>query len=143
MDLTALRKAVGAADTVPDADVISQAVTKLGTIPGLETAKQTAETERDTARTELSRARENKPADKQPDPEVLRERRLRLGRDIDALLDGANNTDFAKKLKAKLLGAQDKPDVLMLSREGDAEDCRAVDLLLLQEPRAYIGRPAA
>lgn len=117
MDLTALRKAIGAADTVTDADVISQASAKIGTIPTIEAAKATAETSLATAQLQLSRA--SKPADDDPFPEAVAKSSVALGcREIELMArEGSISGEQATAAKA-LLGTADKPNTLMLSREG-------------------------
>jgi hypothetical protein len=126
MDLTALRKAVGAADTVPDADVITQAATKLGTIPALEQARTTAEGERDTARTELSRRQ----LPKEPDPDVIADRAgVKLERIEHLATTGAISAQQADFLKKRVNGADGKPNVLMLSKAPGADES-PVDALL-------------
>jgi len=115
MDLTALRKAIGAADTVADADVISQASAKLGTIPVLETAKVTAETALATARQELARA---KPAEGEFPAAIATSSVNLLHREIELMArEGSISGEQATAAKA-LIGTPDKPNTLMLSREG-------------------------
>lgn len=119
MDLTALRKAVGAADTVPDADVLSQAVAKLGSIP-------TLETERNDARTELSR----RPAAKVPDPDILAEAAaLKLEKVEHLAATGVISAQGAEFLRKRVNGADGKPVALMLSRSPGAEES-PIDALL-------------
>lgn len=116
MDLTALRKAVGAADTVTDADVITQAATKLGTIPALETAKATAESERDTVKVELSR----RPAANEGEfPAAIAAGSVNnLHGRIELMAErGTVSAEQATAAKA-LIGTPDKPNTLNLSRTG-------------------------
>lgn len=114
MDISALRKAVGAADTVPDADVISQAATKLAVIPALEQAKTTAETAAATARTELSRSSQSEAFD----PNIARGSVNNLHRSIELMArEGTVTAEQAAAAKA-LIGTADKPNTLALSRTG-------------------------
>lgn len=117
MDLTALRKAIGAEQSVPDADVIAQATTKLGTIPTLESAKVTAETALTEAKTELSRR--PAPASADPFPAAVAASSVNLlSREIELMArEGSISGEQATAAKA-LLGTADKPNTLMLSREG-------------------------
>jgi hypothetical protein len=114
MDLTALRKAIGAADTVSDADVLSQAAAKLGSIPQLEQARTTAETERDAARTELSR----RPA--QPEfPAVIASGSVRnLHKQVELMAREGSITGAQAEAAKKLIGTPEQPNVLALSRTG-------------------------
>lgn len=108
MDLTALRKAIGAVDTVPDADVISHAAGKLAVIP-------TLENERDTARTELSR----RPAGESEFPAAIAKGSVNnLHRTVE-LMAREGSLSAAQATAAKeLIGTADKPNVLALSRTG-------------------------
>lgn len=108
MDLTALRKAVGAADTVSDSDVISTAVTKLGTIP-------TIESERDTARTELSR----RPAAGEEFPAAIAKGSVNILHKQVELMAREGKISAAQATAARdLIGTPDKPNTLALSRTG-------------------------
>jgi hypothetical protein len=107
MDLTALRKAIGAADTVPDADVISQAATKLATIP-------TLTTERDTARTELSR----RPAADEFPAAIARGSVNVLHRQVELMAREGSITAEQATAARDLIGTADKPNLLALSRTG-------------------------
>lgn len=115
MDISALRKAIGAAETVTDADVISQAAVKLGTIPTLEQAKSTAEADLATAKTELSRA---KPAEGDFPAAIATGSVNILSREIELMArEGKISGEQATAAKA-LIGTGEKPNTLMLSRTG-------------------------
>lgn len=139
MDLEALRTALGAADTVSDADVLTQATAKITGIPGAIDAAKTAavtpiaaerdelKTARDQLKTDLDLAR--KPGGTPLNPEVAHERRLRIASKIGEL---RGTKDWTTKAINLLCGQKEAPNTLMLSRANDAaEDVRAVEFIEL------------
>lgn len=85
------------------------------------TARLAAERERDDANRAVAASREPQ---KGMDPEVKVERGLRVGLTADSLLAKGYHPELVKGIKAKFASSD-----IMLSREGGAQDCRAMDLI--------------
>ena len=146
MDLKELRKALGVADSVADADVISQAAAKVTGIPAAVDAATKPLTEQVTA---LSRERDEAKArvlelsrgPSAPDPEALRDRAdLTLGRIDLAVAKGDVPAAVAGKLK-ELVRKGDAPNAFMLSRADDLGD-RPADAFLKLFDGSGLGRKA-
>jgi hypothetical protein len=144
MDLSKIRKALGVADDVPDADVLTQAEARIsGQAAAIEAATKplneqvtALSRERDTLNgkvTELSRT------PTPPDPEVLRDRAdLTAGRIDLAVARGDVPAVIAPKLK-ELLGKPDAPNAYMLSRADGFND-RPADAILKLFEGSQLGR---
>lgn len=130
MDIKVLRTALGAADSVPDADVLSQAVTRINAAKTAETTIVELTRERDDFKAkhsnvvlELDRA---KPS--MLDPEVIHVRKQLITDKVKAL---RGTPDWNKRAIALLVGDDAKPNTLMLSREAGSEVARAEEVLKL------------
>lgn len=132
MNLTELRKSLGAAETVSDDDVLKQAIARVNAVKAAEASVVALTRERDefkakheTATLELS----SRPAGKRLDKELAHERRLRVAEKISAL---RGTPDWTKRATDLLCGPKESPNDLMLARASDgADDVLAVDYVKL------------
>ena len=143
MDLKELRKALGLADSIPDADVITTATERATAAKAAEDAKAAAEAKAlnlsrdlDTARNELTR----RPAPRTPqDKEALHDRsELTLSR-IDLMVDRGDIPEvLGKKLRASVKNEAGEPNEFMLSR-ADGLDKRPIDWVMSLFDGAKLG----
>jgi hypothetical protein len=116
MDLTALRKAVGAADTVPDADVISQAA------PSWAKSPRSPRPSKRPSRSATPPAPNSPAAPRNPrassPPTIATGSVNNLHRQVELMArEGTISGEQATAVKG-LIGTPDKPNVLALSRTG-------------------------